>query len=85
MGLTETGGLAEMLQEVSCSNEAARINGYGPLASSSSSSSNNQAPIYIRANQSPVKSNLEFPIDSNRIFISKLPEADRWMEQVTEV
>ena len=85
VGQTETSGLPEMLQKISCSSEPARIMGYGLPASGSSSSSNNQAPIYIRASQAPVKSKLEFHIDSNRIITNKLPEEDRWMEEVHEV
>ena len=85
VGQTETSGLPEMLQEISSSNEPARILGYGLPSSGSSSSSDSQAPVYIRANQAPVKSKLEFHIDSNRIITNKLPEEERWMEEVHEV
>ena len=85
VGQTETSGLPEMLQEISCSNEPARIMGYGLPTSGSSSSSNSQAPVYIRASQAPVKSKLEFRIDSDRIITNKLPEEDRWMDEVHEV
>ena len=85
VGQTETSGLPEMLQEISCSSEPARIMGYGLPASGSSSSSNTQAPIYIRASQAPVRSKLEFHIDSNRIITDKVSEEDRWMEDVHQV
>ena len=85
VGRTETAGLPEMLQEISSSNEPARIQGHGPSSSSSSSSSNSQEPVYIRANQAPVKSKLEFHIDSDRIIVNKLPEDEQWMGEVHEV
>ena len=85
VGLTETNGLSDMLADLSCSSEPARINGYGGPADGSSSSSNNQAPIYLRANQALVKSKIPFPIHSTRIMIKKQPVGERWMDQIHEV
>ena len=66
VGATASDGLADMLQDITLSSEPARIPGYG-----ASSSEHKPRPVYIRANQAPVRSQMEFKIDSHRIQINR--------------
>ena len=83
VGATETSGLAEMMSNLSCSSEPARINGFGETAEPASSSSGQQ-PTFLRASQAPVRSKLRFQVNSNRILVRKQPAEDRWLADIQE-
>ena len=72
--------LADMLQEIRLSSEPARIIGY-----ESGNSDLRTPPVYIRANQAPVRSQMKFTIDSHRIQINRPEDDEFWTGEVHDV
>ena len=80
VGASAADGLADMLQDINLSNEPARIPGFGSAASDHTTQ-----PVFIRANQAPVRSQMKFKIDSHRIQINRPVDDEFWTGEVHDV